>query len=431
MQARISQRTSDAHVKQTLQEIAGTRKRAQTIDSAALHPFPARMPLGIAEHLVEQLSEPGAVVLDPMVGSGTTISAARKLRRLGLGFDLDLLAVLLSQAACASAASDVLEAAGERVFSRAQEVLLRQDASLNGPLAALGDEDRAFISYWFPERSQRELSALAFAIRSEQNHVAREFLWAVFSSLIIAKSSGASYALDLAHTRPHRSFDKKIAWPLESWPVRFRRALSKLKSSTPGSNVGRADAWLGDARHMPLRDSSVDLVLTSPPYLQAIDYMRSHKFALVWMGHDLAHLRRIRSTMIGTQRGLSSPDGIPESVEMLLSTSVSLQSRRDKVRRYTSDIHAMLAEVHRVLKPGALAVLATGPSLFSRQRHDARDILEQLAASVGMTVVSAEVRRLNDSRRVLPPPRKSPSGNDLRKRMRSELFIALRKLSNF
>jgi DNA modification methylase len=55
------------------------------------------MPLSIAQFLVERLSIPAAVVSDPMSGSGTTLLAAKKTGRVGIGFDLDPLAVILSR----------------------------------------------------------------------------------------------------------------------------------------------------------------------------------------------------------------------------------------------------------------------------------------------------------------------------------------------
>jgi len=43
------------------------------------------------------------------------------------------------------------------------------------------------------------------------------------------------------------------------------------------------------------------VVLTSPPYLNAIDYMRCSKFSLVWMGHTIRELRNIRADSVGTE----------------------------------------------------------------------------------------------------------------------------------
>jgi DNA modification methylase len=60
-----------------LKQVQGSRKQAQQLDNAPVHPFPARMPLALAEFLVERFSDPGDTILDPMVGSGTTLAADR------------------------------------------------------------------------------------------------------------------------------------------------------------------------------------------------------------------------------------------------------------------------------------------------------------------------------------------------------------------
>jgi DNA modification methylase len=60
----------------------------------------------------------------------------------------------------------------------------------------------------------------------------------------------------------------------------------------------------GDARALPLADGAADLILTSPPYLNAIDYMRARGLTLVWLGYPLDVLRDARGGAIGTERGL-------------------------------------------------------------------------------------------------------------------------------
>ena len=49
-----------------------------------------------------------------------------------------------------------------------------------------------------------------------------------------------------------------------------------------------------------MADNSIDLIITSPPYASnAIDYMRAHKFSLVWLGHSVTTLSKIRRKYIG------------------------------------------------------------------------------------------------------------------------------------
>ncbi|MBI1884767.1 MAG: site-specific DNA-methyltransferase [Chloroflexi bacterium] len=415
------------HVANVLKQVQGSRKRAQHLDSASIHPFPARMPAALAEFLIEQLTDPGHTILDPMAGSGTTLVAARRLGRRAIGFDLDPLSVTLSRTVTATHHPQALAEANDRVFQAAMEMAARPSDLLDNLRAHFDEGDRTFLDYWFPPRSQLELFALRTAIETEGDERTRNFLWLVFSSLIIAKSAGASYALDLAHSRPHRDTKKRIVWPLEAWAPRFQRAARGLPFASSQESLPEAIVRVGDARHLELEDESVDFVLTSPPYRLAIDYMRAHKFALIWMGHKLDALSAVRSSMIGAERALRSPDGVPTSVEDALKRSIPLPSYRGVIRRYVSDLQASLREIQRVLKPGGVAVVVVGPSIISRSRHDAPELMRQLAPAADLELLATVERRLNTGRRSLPAPSRVSVGNALRKRMRREFLVALGK----
>jgi SAM-dependent methyltransferase len=385
------------------------------------------MPAALAEFLIEQLTTPGDTVLDPMVGSGTSLVAARRLGRRATGFDLDPLSVTLARAITATHDRQVLAEAHDRVFQAATEKVARPSRLLERLRTDFDERERAFLDYWFPPRSQLELLALRTAIEMEADERVRDFLWLVFSSLIIAKSAGASYALDLAHSRPHRNTEKRIVWPLEAWMPRFQRAARGLPFTSCQEPLAEAIVHVGDARYLDIADCSVDFVLTSPPYRLAIDYMRAHKFALIWMGHKLDALSALRSSMIGAERALLSPDGLPTSVEDALKRSIPLPSYRGVIRRYVSDLQAVLREIQRVLKPAAVAVVVVGPSIISRSRHDAPELMRQLASAAGLELLAVVERRLNTSRRALPAPSKVSAGNALHKRMRREFLVALGK----
>ena len=113
----------------------------------------------------------------------------------------------------------------------------------------------------------------------------------------------------------------------------------------------------GDARALSLADASADFILTSPPYRNAIDYLRGHKFSLVWMGYPLSDIRELRGTMIGTERGLWSLDGLPQDLETRLQRADAVPRQVALMRRYLSDMKGFLSEVHRILRPKGLAIV--------------------------------------------------------------------------
>ena len=58
-----------------------------TVGIPSVHPFPARMAPELALRHFDHLKR-GSVVLDPMVGSGTTLRYAADRGHCGLGFDV-------------------------------------------------------------------------------------------------------------------------------------------------------------------------------------------------------------------------------------------------------------------------------------------------------------------------------------------------------
>ncbi|MFY9822779.1 MAG: DNA methyltransferase [Thermoanaerobaculia bacterium] len=417
------QTSADQRVRELLAEFEGTGAKGQGLESVSIHPFPARMPCAVAEHLIEQTTQPGATVLDPMVGSGTTLVAARRQGRLGVGFDRDPLAVLVSRATTQRLSTERVEALSSKILERAKNSI--PQIHLSRVRGRLPEEDQQFLRYWFPPRSQKQLFALAAAIEEEPEGPERDLSWVVFSSLIIAKSAGASFALDISRSRPHKNSEKRIVLPFDGWARRFKIAIARhpfLNTTV----AGEATVHTGDARSLPLEEDSVDLVLTSPPYLNAIDYLRAHKFSLVWMGHDLQSLRELRGTMMGTERGLWSLDGLPQTLEEQLEVTVSVSRWRAILRQYLSDLRKVLAEAKRVLRPEGLLVLVVGPSIVAGEALDAVTVVSELGSSVGLRYLGSAARSLNPGRRSLPPPSQAQEGS-LDKRMQHEVLIALRK----
>jgi len=413
----------DRIVRRVLESLGGLGSPASRLDPPPIHPFPARMPLSVAGHLIAGTTGPGATVLDPMAGSGTTLIAARQLGRLALGFDLDPLAVLVSRSATRTFAAAKLEALRARILRRAENAVER--IQLSEIREDLPKEDQGFIRYWFPQSAQKQLFAIASAVAREPAGAEQDLAWVVFSSLIIAKSVGASFALDLARSRPHKCERKPVVLPFTAWDRRFRATVARLpfvdRPGAPNARVGS-----GDARSLPLAEGSADLVLTSPPYLNAIDYVRSHKFSLLWMGHSLEELRELRGAMVGTERGMWSPDGVPQPLEDRLVRSGVEDRRRALLRKYLSDLRRVIGEIHRALKPGGLALVVLGPTIISSRRSDAVSTVATLCDGLGLKVIGHAARTLSARRRSLPPPSLA-RGNPLADRVRREIVVALRK----
>ena len=106
----------------------------------------------------------------------------------------------------------------------------------------------------------------------------------------------------------------------------------------------------GNARSLPFADNSVDLVLTSPPYYDALDYARDNRLRLWFLGQqDWRKLNR------------------------RLTTSNS---------KYEDQMRECLKEMHRVLKPGKVCLLIVGEVQRNGNTRDTGTVLGRLAHEV-------------------------------------------------
>jgi DNA modification methylase len=421
---------ADSEIRSALAELSGEHHDANVSDPPSFHPFPARMPVPVAEYLLKALVPERAQVLDPMSGSGSTLIAARKLGHTGHGVDLDPLAVLVSRSATASHQRGLLEGVGVRVLIRAKEMQARMPRASVPNMLGTSEEERRFIRFWFPSKSQRQLYCLGQAIWEEPEPALRNVAWAAFSSLIIAKATSVSYAIDIPRSRPHKDKDRKINSPFELWNRRFEQVVKRLPFLDKSISASEPVIEQGDARYLRRASDSVDLILTSPPYLNAVDYLRGHKFSLLWMGYTLSSLRKTRGTMIGSERGMWKPDGLPPSIEENLVEVAGEERVRAVARRYLSDLRYAMLEMKRVVRPGGLIVLVLGPGILKKEEPDSIDITQQLAKCAEVQFVGGVLRPLKKARRSLPPPGSVSKKSELASRMSCEAIVVLRKKSS-
>jgi hypothetical protein len=213
--------------------------------SHSLHAFAAKFPPQLPRAFIRGLTSRGEVVLDPMVGSGTTVVEALLEGRRGIGIDIDPLALCLSCVKTTPLNFVSLQEVGYRVISRAHTFLSDGEA-IDQALAGWFDEPtKKFVDYWFLETTQRELMALMLAIKDVPNTAARRFLELAFSSIIVTKSGGVSRARDLAHSRAHLDKEKIPKNALDQFSRRLRKNLISIAQIE--SDDTTADTMASDA----------------------------------------------------------------------------------------------------------------------------------------------------------------------------------------
>lgn len=340
-----------------------------------IHPFPARMAPEIVFKELQGLASP-SLVLDPMSGSGTVLRAAAELGHRAVGFDLDPLTVLMARVWTTPFNVTHLLRASERIVRNARVI--------HGeylPWIDDCEETSEYVRFWFCQKQRRALRRLSSLLVNTSGPVA-DALKIALSRIIITKERGASIARDTSHSRPHRVFFDNEYDVYEGFLQSAERLAARLMPEKVLSSVA---VKKGDARHLGLlAPGSIDVVITSPPYLNAIDYLRGHRLSLVWLGYKVPAIRAMRSHSIGAENGASA-EIAASRLERLLDKAGAVETLPARelgmVRRYAQDIYGFFCELARVVKKGGRVIISGGKLVLERhpgmecryQRSSCRD----------------------------------------------------------
>ena len=369
--------------------------------------------------------EPGGTVVDPMCGSGMVLREAIHQGHRAVGFDIDPLAVLMSKVCTQPLNESELLDRGETVVKKASA--LRQ-ADIYLPWIDEDLETSKFIDFWFEDAQKDQLRRLAFLVATKRGPF-NDALKLAISRTIVTKKIGASVAWDVSHSRPHRVKTDNYYDVMAG----FGSAVSMIATEA-GQIPTSCDAKIrvGNARRLGrLSDGCADAVITSPPYFNAIDYLRGHRLALVWLGYPLSKLRQIRARSIGSEKGLSQRrfGNLDKGILKGISFPEDLDAKTSSyLRRYISDMTTVIGEIARILRPKGRGVLVVSNSNIRGQSVDNAEMVRAIGKFVGLCELECTEREIPGTRRYLPPPSSVAEGS-LQKRMRFESVLTLEKLA--
>lgn len=232
-----------------------------------IHPYPAKFIAELPRALLESLPvAPGAAVLDPFCGGGTTLAECQRRGLPSAGIDLNPIACLMARVKTAPQPPGLKEAASAAA-----------DRARREPAAAVPAIPN--LDHWFGHPIQRALASLAEAVGSAPA-AHRDALRLALSSIVVRVSRQES------DTR-YAAIEKNVS--AEDVFALFLRAAARLDGvlAQRGYPLVRAEVFEADTLAFdPSRIGRVGMVVTSPPYPNAYEYWLYHKYRMYWLGLD-------------------------------------------------------------------------------------------------------------------------------------------------
>jgi len=351
--------------------------------------FPHSFSPDLAEDLVTEWSlAKSAVVLDPFVGAGTALLACQGLGLRACGLDLSPLAVFASRVKLTPPSREDLQVSWRSVrmaARRYRKVDLDRYPTLARRAfddATLSELDRLRRGLQLVDGQGRDAVHLALLkVLPQFSHLARKGGWLAN----VTPAQPAARLLELVEAQVN-DLDADLA---------------KLKHPDTVATVMQADA-----RRMPLASASVDALMTSPPYPNRHDYTRVFGVELAYAFLNEEGIQKLRRQSLESHPearpsrpvtpSYTPPSELSDAVERI-AAAVADTGNPNRIPTmlsgYFLDMHLVLVEARRVLKPTATAAFVVGNARYAGIALEVDTYLALIGQELGFRVEHMFVAR--------------------------------------
>lgn len=335
-------------------------------------------------------------VLDPFMGSGTTAIEASRYATSVHGLEIDPYARLIADVSTTKYSRKEL-ADLEKLASKAISIAgaIKPDKSLYPKLNN--------IEYWFDEKNFYQLLKLKTAIYSlATNERYRNFLLTAFGDIIRASSLAERQSLKPYISKKFKKTPKNALEEFAKIAPRYLLAVSENQR-----NISDGITWEGEDATKFSTSTAMDVAITSPPYINAMDYTRCIKLESAWIGTlNDGSLKEIRSGQVGesARRKVSKFDS---SIQQVCGASLEPILDVDPIRFHTAmsyfwDMKLNLISVRDSLSAGGRYFVIVGNSRIRGVDVDTHALLANLAEEVGFEWKQYFRYRIRDHRTSIP-----------------------------
>ncbi len=351
------------------------------------HRYPAKFIPQLVRKIIIKYSKRGDLILDSFGGCGTTLIESKLSGRESIGLDVNEVAVLIAKAKTISIDSQLLEAKNKLLLERIEN---------NKNTTNYYENANKRLQYWFKPEEFNKLRIIYDSIQKEEDRKTRLFYNCCFSNIL--KNCSIWYSKSI---KPMRDNSKKIAEPVAAFTQHLNYMTRKNKEFVEllqTKKVGDVACRMrkGDARKTNLEDESVDLVVTSPPYVTSYEYAELHQLSILWFNFA-DDIKKVKKNYVGTSSRRNTKRNInstlaKETIEKLRETNRKLTRH---VSNYYFDLERCYREMYRVLKKDKYACIIIGNTEYGNIKIPNAEVTIQLLENIGFECKRVVKRKLS------------------------------------
>jgi DNA modification methylase len=381
----------------------------------AWHPYYAGYSEAFVSSAIEYLGVNNShVLLDPWHGSGTTALVASRYKLLIIGLEINPAMHLFANVKNGFLLKQIniiktIHKEIENIVIKLPEMLEPEDQSIldfmSSSLAqGITTIYEAINNYNYPCVNYNQILFTPFL---EMPSLTNPFEALLKSSLLVTARKLAGYRGGSNPTWVKTLVNKPqyhLKDILFDWSIVTNLMINDLSLSILKLDDINSLSVLENSRKLNIKTSSIDAIITSPPYLTRIDYAMSTKPEILIISNS-CNLRKIREQTIGspviTDKTITINALWGKTCSELLNqikthtSKAAISYYLPNIIQYFKSIETSLAEILRVLKPESQALIVVQSSYFKEHEINLGQIYTEIIENLGgkSKIINREIVR--------------------------------------
>lgn len=369
----------------------------QSVLTHGLHKYPAKFFPELPRWLIYKYSKEGDWILDPFTGSATVNLESLLARRHSVGIDVDPFSKFLAKVKVTSLNINALTQSYVLLKKKVGDYKANVPAPEEFPKFPYRDnwfnkyilEELTFLKKVILELKNETLASLD---KDEAQKIVNFFLICFSSTIRAVSNADDNCTRTVIREKLNKQvktgdalnkFIKVIDTNAPKMVMFSKKCPTDIIVEVPDGN---------DARDIKYPDKSFHLAITSPPYVNAVDYPRTHQLEIYWLGIESGSLTPLKRLHVGTESVSHSEYqhlhriGFKDADDILSKIYEKDPRRSYILYKYLVDMQENLIEVRRVLKPGGKYVIAVGNNKIRGHLVESWKYLMEIADRIGFKI---------------------------------------------